>query len=149
MAFLNVPAEEIADATLQLLFHHDATDFAWLLVDTSAEEYQITLHDDYPLSAAGASQNDVTPAGDGPQTVVFTPATSAAVSNTLALTFAAMTACTVSHICIWFSTGSEPATLYPLQVIELDTARTVADGDTLLIEAGELVVTLDADALDS
>ena len=74
------------------------------------------------------------------QTIDFNAAagTGGAVTNSTAEDFADMPACTVTHIGIW-DHASSGNLLYHGSV---STPKTVADGDTISLAAGQLTVTL-------
>jgi hypothetical protein len=82
---------------------------------------------------------EVTGGSYTPQTVTFSAASSGATSNSADLTFTEMPACTVTGVEIWDTETSARRLWYG----DLAASKTVNDGDTFVIAAGDLTLSLD------
>ena len=110
------------------------------LVGTST--YSITGATKLRLMTANGSDasagTEVTGGSYAAQTIAFTTASSGAISNSGALSFTGMPACTVVGIEIYDSAGSPKRLLYGA----LTSPRTVTAGDTVQFASGAIDITL-------
>ena len=110
------------------------------LVGTST--YSITGATKLRLMTANGSDasagTEVTGGSYVAQTIAFTTASSGAISNSGALSFTGMPACTVVGIEIYDSAGSAKRLLYGA----LTSPRTVTAGDTVQFASGAIDITL-------
>lgn len=86
-----------------------------------------------------ASGTEVTGGTYTPQSVTFGSASAGTCSNTGALNFTLMPACTVTAVEIWDSAGTPKRFWYGA----LSASKTVGAGDTFQIPAGQLTLSLD------
>lgn len=94
------------------------------------------------MTANGSDSSNGTEVTGGtytPQTVTFGSASGGTCSNSGALNFTLMPACTVVAVEIWDSTGTPRRMWYGT----LTASKTVGAGDTFQIPAGQLTLSLD------
>ena len=86
-----------------------------------------------------AAGTEVTGGSYARQTVTFGSAASGSISNSGALTFSSMPACTVVAVAIYDSAGTPKRLAYGA----LTASKTVASGDTFQIATSQLSLSLD------
>lgn len=87
-------------------------------------------------SSAGT---EVTGGSYAAQSATFTTASSGATSNSADLTYTSMPACTVTGLEVWDTSGSPRRIWYGA----LTASKTVNSGDTFVIAAGDLDLSID------
>jgi len=94
------------------------------------------------MTAAGsdsAAGTEVTGGSYSAQTIVFSAASAGATSNSGALSYTSMPACTVVGVEIWDSTGTPKRLWY----LPLSSSKTLQAGDTFSLAVGAVTVSLD------
>lgn len=87
----------------------------------------------------GSAGTEVTGGSYASQTITFSAASAGATSNSGALSYTLMPACTVVGVEIWDSSGTPKRLWY----LPLSSSKTLQAGDTFSLAAGAVTVSLD------
>ncbi len=147
MAFINTDKFKLAENLATMLYNVAATagtlDYLSSILESKLF-LLITLHEDYPVEADGAVIKQVS-GGSYALKPWQALVTANVATNTTAISWSGMPSCEVTHVLIHRGSAESLNNSVPLQVIELDSPRTLTEGDGFSIPVGGIEITFDID----